>query len=216
LVASHFLIDDRPLIDNRRDIHSDTFLYTEKGDAEIEEALDRLGIDNKMVELIAKSIVEDIKTNKDYKGNNAALRAHATFEALRQCKFNVQFEMVCASFGTDPRLARQILTKTETSRVITDKINARIVKMASLIIDDKKLRMKIIRDACDIESILLNNKTYMSKKPSKMDAVILFHVCTSKHGMKLKKGNFVKECGVSSVTFNRHLQFIKSILNQSN
>lgn len=212
LVASDFLIDDRPLIDHRRDLHSDTFMYTDGGDCEIEDALDRLRIDSKMIELIAKSIFDEFKTNKDYKGRIAALKAHATYEACRQCKCSVQFEHVCASFQVDPRLVRQITKKDNESHVVKSQINQRIVKLASEMIPDPRTRMKAIRYACEVENKLLSNKLYVSKKPSKMDAVILFYVCTKDIGMKMKKGDFLKECGISSVTFNRHLQFVAEAL----
>jgi transcription initiation factor TFIIIB Brf1 subunit/transcription initiation factor TFIIB len=212
LVASDFLIDDRPLIDHRRDLHSDTFMYTNGGDCEIEDALDRLRIDSKIIELIAKSIVDEFKTNKDYKGRTAALKAHATYEACRQCNRSIPFEQVCASFQVDPKLVRQITKKGDESHVVKSQINQRIVKLASEIIQDPRTRMKAIRHACEVENKLLSNKNYVSKKPSKMDAVILFYVCTNVVGIKLKKGEFVKECGVSSVTFNRHLQFVAETL----
>jgi hypothetical protein len=124
---------------------------------------------------------------------------------------------VCAAFGVHSKKYLQFHTKhsdqtTHSKTQSSASINQRILKQATLFIADSHARMKAVRAACDIEQSLKTNQEYMAKKPSKMDLVILFYVCTEHLQLKIKKGEYIAETSISSTTFNRHLKLLKCLI----
>jgi transcription initiation factor TFIIIB Brf1 subunit/transcription initiation factor TFIIB len=217
LVASSFLLDPLPKFDERRDVNSTEASWFRPGvqrtkrDLELIMLLDKLDIESMEVESFACDIMNEWKEKKYYKGNFAPLRAFAIYEACR--KFNilsVDKVQICYVCETDPKHFQQF--QTSGQHVIDNKINERIMKLACAFITDRKQRMTAIRHVTNIEAKLKMNQIYMNKKPSKMDAVIFFHVCTSILQIKMKKGEYVRDCDVSAVTFNKHMKFLKSLL----
>lgn len=213
-IASPFLLDIQPKFDDRRDVNSTEARHgvqRSKRDFELVMLLDKLDIESMEIESFACDIVNEWKEKKNYKGNFGPLRAFAIYEACR--KFNILSAdkvQICYVCETDPRHFQQF--QTSGQHVVDNKINERIMKLACAFITDRKLRMTAIRHATSIETKLKTNQMYMNKKPSKMDAVIFFHVCTSILNIKMKKGEYVKDCDVSAVTFNKHMKFLKSLL----
>ena len=218
-LVSHCIVDDRPLFDENRsmDYCSSQFSNNTK-DIEVSDALDRLRIDSKPAEMIAADIIDNYKTNKSYKGSWAALRAFATIEALSIVGFiNVTKEEVCFMFDVDPKILKSFEEKenaTTKSKVNKSKINQRLAGCASLLIQDEHLRKQALKRASVIEEKLLKDPRYLSKKPCKMDAVILYHICVEELNAKnmVSKDEFIKDCNVSIVTFSNHLKLLKKIV----
>lgn len=215
LVVSPFLLDDRPQNDANRNIHYTSFYQDPPKDIEVSNALAMLDIENQDIE---SSVLHQLATfcqNDKGKGRACVLKAHAIFEVCRRMKIlRVTKELICACFGIEPKTLLQSISKNHEQaqpHVPLQTINERLVKLATLFIRDSKLRMRIVKCASEIEIRLKANKDYMNKKTSKMDAVILYHVCIE-HGVKLKKGELITDAGISNVTFNKHLKLLKSLL----
>lgn len=214
LVASSFLIDDRPIFDNCRNIHSGEVPWYKRStdrDPELVSLLDKMDIECEGLEAFATKIIKDWKEINEYKGHMAPLRAYAIYQACRSFKLMTLDKIkICLICDVDQRQLQQF--QTTGTHVVDTSINDRIKQLASCFIIDPKTRMTAIRHATAIETRLQTNVKYMSKKPSKMDAVILYHVCSTVLNIKFKKGDYVRDCDLSSATFNKHLKFLQGLL----
>lgn len=206
LVVNDFLLDERPVFDHNRNVHS-TYCDTSGKDKckEIVEAVDRLwpGIDMDWITIIASK-----KMVRESSKSRSARAAHAIFETLKKERIYMPLETVCWACDTDVKSVNGLFVEN----VVDNPINQRIVRLATVLVDESVKRMKAIRIVSEIEAALKDDAMYMSKKPSKMDAVILYLVCTQNLGMKMKKSEMVKLSDVSAVTFNKHLAFLQSSL----
>jgi len=197
LVVSNFLIDDRPTFGSYNDI-----IY----DNDINSVLSALDIDSIEIEQMASDILASSSRRSKVQ------KAFAVYEACCHHKLlRITKELVCAAFQIELKTLLQFLTKnTQRSRIVSHNINERLAKLAANIIDNPKLRMKAINAAARIEVSLQNNHEYMTKKPSKMDSVILFYVCTDVLNMKLNKKDYINSISISPTTFNRHVKLLRS------
>jgi transcription initiation factor TFIIIB Brf1 subunit/transcription initiation factor TFIIB len=208
LVVCPWLLDQRPLFDHCRNVHSTPYVSSENQNNIVLDGLDKLwpGIDMRWV---AESVSKMIENDEQRGRNKAARTAVAVYKVLQNNRnFCVSLETICTAFEADVKLVRAMFT----NNVVDIPINQRIVRLANDMLIDGPQRMQVIRTASDIEERLKNDISYMSKKPSKMDAVIFYLVCTEKLGLKIKKNNIVKLSDISSVTFNKHLDFLQSSL----
>lgn len=207
LVVSNFLCDERPLFDHNRNVHSMYYDHTSGEDIcrEIADAVDRLWPGNDMNWL---TIIASKKMEKSSSKSRCARAAHAIFETLKKERICMPLETVCWACGTDVKSVSGLFVEN----VVDNPINQRIVRLANYFLIDSADRMKAIRVATEVEEALKDDAMFMSKKPSKMDAVILYLVCTQSLGMKMKKSEMVKASDVSNVTFNKHLAFLQSSL----
>jgi len=216
LVAVPFLLDHRPLFDACRNVNSTLYVARDSYDSThqaIEQALCRLNIDSDSLVSQAHDFAMEFKESQQYKGSVNALLAYATYEICKRNRFIISKNDICASFLVDTKTFDTFLSKKAVeSDVVNVTINERIARLACACIDDRLQRMNAIQLASEIDAKLKKNKDYLSKKPSKMDSAILYHVCTSVFGMKLIKSTFAKNAGVSTVTFSKHLKFIQSML----
>jgi transcription initiation factor TFIIIB Brf1 subunit/transcription initiation factor TFIIB len=208
LVVCPWLLDQRPLFDHCRNVHSTPYVSSENQNNIVLDGLDKLwpGIDMRWV---AESVSKMIENDEQRGRNKAARTAVAVYKVLQNNRnFCVSLETICTAFEADVKLVRAMFT----NNVVDVPINQRIVRLANDLLIDGPQRMQVIRTASDIEERLKNDISYMSKKPSKMDAVIFYLVYTEKLGLKIKKNNIVKLSDISSVTFNKHLDFLQSSL----
>jgi transcription initiation factor TFIIIB Brf1 subunit/transcription initiation factor TFIIB len=216
LIACPFLLDDRPLFDATRNVNSTAYVPMESDPIhlQVQDAFYRLNIESEVLVYQTVEFAKDFKEANEYRGHLDTLLAYATYDTCKKNKFIVSRKDICSSFGIDSTSFDNFLSNyiKTTSDVVNVQINERIACIASTLILDRHKRMQVIKTASKIEARLKSNKDYLTKKPSKMDSVILFYVCTKEFGMKLKKKDYIKDAGVSGVTFSKHLKFIESCM----
>ena len=206
LVAQPYLLDDRPAFDLSRDVHANTHARVHKLPADMEHALSALDIDCPALEDTLLNILER------HKSKTAIVKAHSLYEAVQIHNFTrITKDQVCACFGVRSKRYLNYQSKWP-SAPHAQSINTRIHKQATNFVLDPRLRMKAVHAAAKIEAALSSNEEYMNKRPSKMDLVILYYVCTVQLHIKLKKGEYINSTAISGTTFNRHLKLLTALL----
>lgn len=219
LVVIPFLVDDRPQHDSNRDIHYSSGYSDTPRDEQVAATLAMLDIDHPDIECTVTKLVAELRSRIAVKGKLDTLKAYAIYETCRRRKISrVTKEQICACFCIDPKYLLQFISRNDdgTQRYVNTSvqtINERLIKIATLLISDARVRMKVVRHASEIEAKLKNNKDYLNKKPSKMDVVILYYVCNDQN-VRIKKTELIKEAGVSNVTFNKHLKLLISLMQK--
>jgi transcription initiation factor TFIIIB Brf1 subunit/transcription initiation factor TFIIB len=212
LVVESHIIDDRAVFDVNRNL--DYYpVETTKLCEEVEMVLNYLRVDSAVVESTIQNIIQDQKS-KSYNGCWNTLWAYATTEAFRLCGMcSISPEIVCSLYGVEQSKLK-IFEKTEEKSKICDvPIQQRIVKHANTVVDSSEDMSSVKRRAIELEKILRKNPKYLSKRPSKMDVVILYYILSEEKGQKLDKKKYYEECNVSVTTFNNHLKLVRKLLS---
>lgn len=214
LVNMERIIDDTPLVRSERNLDYVSFdEFSTAACPEVERALDWLGMESQAAIYIIQQVVDEHKA-KEYNGCWDALYAYATLRAAQMVGYvAISEQNVCDAYDVEPSALKTFEERETASNVREVDIRQRIARPASAVIDDGRDRASVATRVSEIEATLKTNPQFASKRPSKMDVVILYYVHVVERGQKgLTKKKFADDCGVSTVTFNKHLKLLTELL----
>lgn len=220
LVAEPFLFDTRPIVDSRRCINYDENIYrnTANNDNEIHIAIDKLIIENhNALETYANSIMNNYITKYNFNGHRQPLRAYALYEACKSSGLSrITLLDICHVFQIEETKVLQIYKTIEVTKVshsVSLNISQRLTRLSMKVItNDAKLRLTALQHCERIESILMENSIFKTKRPSRMDCAILYYVLTNIMHLKIKTRTFVSHCDTTYGTLKKHMDLICSLL----
>lgn len=198
VVSNHFLIDDRPCINT----NPFCLMNIQKWDPC--EVLLRMGIDSdNLGEICLNLYLENSKPKTN------VLKAEIIYKVCSESGFVVSKDLICNILDVKSK-------KIADTTSINTTLSTRIRPLAKAIIGDTchmKIS-KVMAGVMKMESALLRDKVswkmYISKKPSKIDPILLYMSCIQ-NDIVIKKEDFVKYSSMSIVTFTQHFKMIEKI-----
>jgi hypothetical protein len=241
LVTESHIVDDRPLMDNCRDVHSvpnatyarmgtrdgqllrcvngkrhtATFGHTKD---DLVRAMERLDIDSQAVEMMAREIFQT-KKSEGYGGPLRPLWAFALYEA---CKLQgrgavVTKELACRALeidSSDEAFKGFYKTKNATTDVVAAGIRQRLARNAAFLVGDPRQRMRVIAEAERMDDRLKAHAEYVNKRPSKIDGIVFF--IAAQAVMSWDKAPSVADCGkafdIAPATWKTNARVIANLL----
>jgi transcription initiation factor TFIIIB Brf1 subunit/transcription initiation factor TFIIB len=147
--------------------------------------------------------------NESIKSKTKTLKAEIIYKVCIDHGFTVSKDLICSIL--DVKTAK---LKNETT-IINTTLSTRIRPLAKAIIGSCGLKVsKVMAGIMKMENIMLRTKEtwmmYISKKPSKIDPVLLYMSCVQ-NDVHIKKEEFVKYSNISIVTFRHHFKMLEKI-----
>jgi transcription initiation factor TFIIIB Brf1 subunit/transcription initiation factor TFIIB len=205
LVHIGHMIDTRPLV-NQNSIEHYEQIYTDECSIEFIRAGEILHIPESVL-CIANDHFSELPCTKGQ--NRQATMARCLYKACQESNIIRSREAFCAAFQiTDAQLTSTSNIVVTTNITTQNDIRTRFAANAQHLVEDEKVRRKLLNACAELEQKMKENTHFTNTKPSKMDGVVFFYVA-EKHAVKLNKKSLINVCGMSNVTFNKHLAFLR-------
>ena len=175
LVAEPYLLDCRPIFDDRRNIHHFSTLFADSNtnyDIEFKNAFEYLRLDSHVILQTTTEIMNSYIEVNNYKGHLQGLRAYATYEACKRSNLmTISKNQICEAFDISEdkmnKFIREIQVDVKNaSTEQSPSIRKRIMSLASTILKDTKTKMKVL-DHCEELERVLNEQIFYKQKTIK-------------------------------------------------
>lgn len=206
LVLESHMIDFSPVLDTNNVDHYDIY-----NTFEVEKDLERIAYSLDIPEntlLLADHYFKETSSTKGQ--NRQATIVSCMANACRDTGIKRSMEVAYEYLNVDTKKVNKAAKTVNKCEFVNDNIRKRFAIHSQKVMDDERMRYKILKKCEELEHILRENKRYMNTKPSKMDAVLFYHVAQT-CGVKIAKKDILNLCGLSNVTFNKHLSFLISL-----
>lgn len=209
LIASHFLFDDRPFMDENRHIH-----YEERTTLtdEILKALeDRIPINT--LQIAEESYME----LSSHKYDKMVLRCACVYHAWKKTKAGGEIchlDDICRMFLVSKSKVIDVYSRHFTEDEMPDS-RSKYHGFSFLIAYDR-VRSKVLSTCVELERILSIHPHTANKKPTKMCAAIFYHCCKSNGIVDVSINDICKYAEVSMTTFKKHFKMIECVQNCKN
>lgn len=213
LVASPWLLDDRPVVDVTRNLHWST--ACSQVHALRDACFRSMGemIPNKTLHAADEMYANAILKKNVRRHNTNALRAACIYQSLKrtgQGGVLHNISDVCNMFDVDHSKIMDMTGLLEEERAeTTQKHEMTKYHAFSHLIDDRTLRWKMINTCVDVERQVTKQKELANKKPSKMCAALFMCVCMHKYMVRMDMKELSLTSGVSLVTLRKHIRLLK-------
>lgn len=204
LVASHFLLDDRPIMDECRLVHYDSQILL--SDAILAMYEDHIP---KPTLVLAEDACIKLASHKY---DPMCLRAACIYHAWKTTKAGgiiCNVDDICNLFHACKSKVIDIYGKHFVQDHIPN-VRSKYNGLASLVIDSR-VRCKILTACCQLETTLSVHPETANKKPSKMCAAIFYWCCKHNCVQGVSVQDVCKEANVSKITFKKHLKMIDCV-----
>lgn len=199
VLQSH-VIDTRPIHDTRHCNY--TFEYNDEGDDDILRACNVLQLPDIIIHM-AQSLFKEATEEQTLKGQHRKeAKAEAIYKACQAQDIYRPKQDICTLLSV-----HRVRTQNNNISGFRDRYNSK----ACILFKDSKTKMAILRTCLELEARLEQIPSFMNKRPSKMDGVLVF-VAAVQNNIKISKQNIINVFGLSMVTFNKHLKFVESLL----
>lgn len=217
LVFDNHLIDSRPIYDTHRNIHFHPFIDNNQLDEHIERALDYLGIDNMLLHKEALNIMDKYKNDRSYTGHLQPLRAYSLLQSSKLHNYIwITQQHICEAFQINIDKLKVFFKDSanidENNITPQSSIRKRLMNIIPCLMLPDNIKMKALNICEELEILISKNKLFKTKKPSKLDPVILYYTLTNRLKYKLKMTTFIKHLNLSIATLRKNLVFIETVL----
>lgn len=222
LVAEPFLLDDRPLIS--KNVNFEREVDNKAIDTLIAETCFKLTLPDAFAHQSSqhyKDILSSFKKthSKVHQVHKSAMRVISITEICKQNNVYRSMESVASLMGVEMRSVRELQKGPIQYNHQKHHKNVNLPRwklLVNQILDNPSKKMQVLAMMEKIDKTLSKNPSYIHKKPSKMDGVLLYFACDKLQLKDISQQEIMKVSKVSESTFKNHLKLInKCILSQT-
>lgn len=211
LVNCPFLLDDRPLVDTRRNETHEHYYDNAFEDDMLNYLEHAFAVPHTVLQAAAVKYKEEVIKHRIKGQNRLAMKAACIFWCIEDQKKSGQlYSLDDVGMACSVPLAKvHEMWKLLKPHAIQTQVPSRSKyhRLTVLLPNDVSVA-KVLRECEALEATLTKHKDFVDKKPYKMMAAVFYTVCRPKYVACLSAKDVVNACGISMTTFKRHSQQI--------